>query len=216
VRVPVGPEQSALDALAAAVAALDDRRAAALQAAGAVPAAATAVDAVDEAGATGQAALAADARRAARPAAAQAQSALAALPGRMAAYRASLGALRPVGAPLEPPQREALAQVAAAGEVEAAALAACADAGGRAWPAYVALSEVQATWLQRAQAGWYRTTAEAAGAYAVLRRPQVAQLEQARALLQSADAARRPATEAMRRELAEADAALDGLRAPTG
>ena len=80
------------------------------------------------------------------------------------------------------------------------------------WPAFAALSQAQSTWLDRASAGWYRTTAEAAGAYAVLRRPVVPRLEQARTDLARADTARRPATERMRAALRTADAALASLR----
>lgn len=82
------------------------------------------------------------------------------------------------------------------------------------WPAYLALDEAQSTWVERASAGWYRSQAEAAGAYAVLVRPQRAALDSARQRLRAADAARRTATERQTAALAAADRALDGLRAP--
>lgn len=216
IRVPVGPAPEELRRIDAAVAATNGSRAALLDAAGAVPAAATALDAADEACATGTIPLAAATRRTARAAAADVPASLAALRKQVLVYRSALQDLQAAAGPLEDGQRDVLVQVGRAGEAEAAALAVFGESAGRAWPAYAALSQTQAAWLERAQAGWYRSTSEAAGAYVVLRRPRLAELAQARSLLQAADAARRPATEAMRRQLREADAALDALRGPTG
>lgn len=215
IAVPVGPAQEELTRLEAAVAAVNGDRRALLEAADAVTSAATAVDGADEAGTTGNAELAAQARRAAREAADRVPGALAALRD-AAAYRASLAQLEQASAPLDATQRAALSAVMAAGEQEAAALEAFGAAAAQAWPAYEGLGEVQATWLDRAQAGWYRERAEAADAYVVLRRPRLPAVEQARTRLQQADAARRPATERMRRQLTAADAALGGLRGPAG
>lgn len=197
------------------MAAVNRDRRALLEAAGAVTSAATAVDAADEAGTTGDRELAAQARRTARQAVGRVPAALDPLRD-VAPYRASLAELEQASGPLEAAQRSALQAVAAAGEQEAAALDAFGAAAAQAWPAYAALGEVQATWLDRAQAGWYRDRAEAAGAYVVLRRPRLAAVEQARTSLQQADAVRRPATERVRGLLAAADAALGGLRRPAG
>jgi hypothetical protein len=214
VRVPVGPAQAELDALGRAVADLDASRKALLAAPEAVAAGATALDAADEACATGQRTLAADARRTARATLPRVDAALATYAGQLDAYRSTLQALAPAAAPLEPAQRRALAALAAAGEQEAAALAAFAESARGAWPAYRDLDEAQSTWLDRASAGWYRDDAEAAGGYVVLRRPVLPALEKARGSLAKADAARRPATDRMRRELQTANAALESLRGP--
>ena len=214
--MPVGPAPEELARVDAAVASTNASRTALLQAAGAVPAAATALDAADEACATGTTSLAADARRTARAAVAAVPGALTALREQVVVYRTALQDLTAAAGPLEPAQRDVLGQVARTGEREAAALAAFGEASARAWPAYVALNETQSTWLDRAQAGWYRSSSEAAGAYVVLRRPRLPELAEARRLLQAADAARRPPTETMRRQLREADAALEALRAPPG
>ena len=211
----MGPAQEELTRLDEAVSAVNRDRRALLESASDVTSAATAVDGADEAGTTGDTELVAQARRTAREAAQAVPGALAALRD-AAAYRASVAELEQAAAPLDANQRAALAAVTAAGEQEAAALEAFGAAAAQAWPAYTALGEVQATWLERAQRGWYRNRAEAAGAYVVLRRPRLPAVEQARALLQQADAARRPATERMRRQLTAADAALDGLRRPAG
>ncbi len=214
--VPVGPAQADLTRLDAVVVAVNRTRAALLEAAGVVPAAATALDAADQACLTGSTALAGEARRPARAAAAQIPAALTTLAEQVVAYLAALRELEQAAASLDPAQRDVLTQAAVAGEQEATALAGFGEAAQEAWPAYAALDEVQSTWLDRASAGWYRTAAEAAGGYVVLRRPQLAELEQARTALQQADAARRPPTERVRAALQRADAALEGLRAPSG
>lgn len=216
VRVPVGPTEEQLDRLGAAVAAVNSSRSAALAGPDTITGAATALDGADEASATGQRALAADARRAARAAVAPAAAAIADLPQQTAGYRTALAELAGAAEPLEPQQQAALAEVTAAGEAEAAALAAFGQAAAGLWPSYAALNDVQSTWLDRASAGWYRTQREAAAAYVVLRKPVLPELERARAALAQADGARRPATERMRGALSAADRALEGLRAPAG
>ena len=210
--MPTGPAQAQLSALDAAVAEVDRTRSALLAAPGAVTAAATALDAADEACATGDRGRAAAARRPARQAVTAVDAALDGVPAQTAAYRSALDGLVRAADGLEPAQREAVAAAASAGRDEAQAVTSFADAARAAWPAFVALSRVQSTWLDRASAGWYRTQAEAAGGYIVLRRPELARVEQARDVLQEADAARRPATERMRAALRAADAALASLR----
>lgn len=212
IREPVGPAAEQLAALDAAVADVDRTRAALLASADAAVDAARGVDAADEAAATGQRELVATARRTARAASERLRDALAAVPEQAASYRRALTALPAAALPLEPAQQEPLRAVADAGEQEAAALEAFAARVRELWPAYAALAQVQATWLERSQRGWYRTDAEAAGAYVVLRRPVLPEVEQARGALQQADAARRPATDAMRRAVTAADAALAALR----
>jgi hypothetical protein len=214
VRVPVGPAPSELAALDRAVADVDAARKALLAAPAAVVAAATALDAADAACATGNRRLAAETRRTARAAVGQLEAALATYGNQVTAYRSTLGALAPAAAPLEPAQREALAALAAAGEQEAAALEDFGRSARAAWPGYAALDAAQSTWLDRASAGWFRTGAEAAGGYAVLRLPVADQLDAARAQLAEADTARRPATERVRAALAAANRALESLRAP--
>lgn len=216
VRVPVGPAQAELSALDRAVADVDASRKALLAAPAAIVAAATALDAADEACATGDRGRAAEARRAARAAVRQVDPALATYGNQLDAYRSTLQALSAASAPLDPAQREALARLAEAGEQEAAALAAFGTAARAAWPAYAALGQAQSTWLDRASAGWFRSPAEAAGGYVVLRRPVAGPLERARSELAAADSARRPATQRMRTALGAANAALQSLRGPAG
>ena len=128
--------------------------------------------------------------------------------------RAAATGLRAAAPPLSEGQRAALEAVAAAGEAEAAASATFAEAAGRGWPAYTALDEVQATWLQQVGAGRFRTPQEAAGAYVVARRPVVAPLQEARGLLATADQALRQAEARVVQALATADDALAPLRGP--
>jgi hypothetical protein len=179
---------------------------------GALPSAATALDGADEACATGDRALAAEARARARTAVGTADEALAALPQQLTDYRTALTELARAGTALDPAQQQALDAAAAAGEREATAQEAFVGAARSVWSAYDALDAAQATWLERAAAGWYRDRAEAAAAYAVLRDPVAAELERARGALVAADAARRPSIEAMRAALREADTALSPLR----
>lgn len=216
VRVPVGPTQEQLTTLDEAVELVNVARRSALLVPDVVTEGATALDGADEACATGQRDLAAQARTRARAAVPRATRALSALPQQLSAYRAALAALTPAAAPLEDDQQAALTAVRAAGEAEAAALAAFGKAAQGVWPAYAALDEAQSLWLERRSAGWYRSQREAADAYVVLRAPELAGLQQARTGLAAADAARRPPTERMRSALTAADAALEALRAPVG
>jgi hypothetical protein len=210
--VPTGPTSPELSQVDAAVAGVNGTRRDVLATAGALPAAATALDGADEACATGNRDLAAGARSAAGPAVGAVAEALAAMPQQLAAYRAALAELARAGAALEPAQQQALQAAAAAGEREADAQEAFVGAVREVWPAYDALGRAQATWLERAAAGWYRDRTEASAAYAVLRDPVADRLEQARGALAAADAARRPSIEQMRAALAEADSALAALR----
>ena len=212
VGMPSGPARSDTAGLDAAVAAVDRTRAAVLATPVTVTAAATALDAADEASTTGDRGSAAAARRPARAAVQRVGPALDALPGQLGEYRAALDGLAQAASDLEPAQREAVTAVVRAGRDEAGALAAFGEAARAVWPAFAALSQVQSTWLDRAAAGWYRSQAEAADGYVVLRRPELSRVEQARAVLRQADTARLPATERMRGALRAADAALAPLR----
>lgn len=216
VPAPGGPAQVELTALDAAVADVDAARTALLAAPAAVVAAATALDAADEASATGDRDRAAEARATARAAVRRLEAAFATYTNQLAAYRSTLGTLTAAAAPLDPAQREALAALVAAGEQEATALAVFGEGAQEAWSGYAALDGAQSTWLDRASAGWFRSDAEAAGGYAVLRRPLTGQVDAARAWLAEADAVRRPATERVRAALAAANRALQSLRAPAG
>ena len=197
--------------LDAAVAEVNRTRTDLLRAPAAVTAAATALDAADEAAASGARSSARSARATVREAIPPAETALAATAQRAADYRSALQALQQAGAQV-PASEDALAAVATAGEVEAAALGSFGHSARKLWPAYTALDKAQALWLERASAGWYRSDDEAADAYAVLVRPQRADLAAARTALREADAAWRPATERQRQALAAADSALDSLR----
>lgn len=214
--VLTGPAQQEAARLDTAVADLDAARAALLAAPDAVVAAATALDAADAVSETGDHDQARQARTAARPAVTRVAGAFATIENQVEAYRSTLRTLQEASAPLEQRQRQALMAATTAGEQEAAALAAFLEQARAAWPGYAALDRVQSTWLDRASAGWYRTTAEAAGGYVVLRLPVQQELDADRATLARADRARRPATQRMRTALAEANRALDLLRAPAG
>jgi hypothetical protein len=212
VQVPTGPTSQELSQVSTAVEAVNATRRTVLATSGAVPAAATALDGADEACATGNRDLAAEARSAASTAAGAVDEALAAMPPQLTDYRAALAELARAGAALGPAQQQALDAAAAAGEREATAQETFVGDARSAWPAYAALGQVQATWLERASAGWYRDRGEAAAAYVVLRDPVATELKQARSALAAADAARRPSIEAMRAALAEADGSLSPLR----
>ncbi len=182
---------------------------------GALVAAALALDAADEACATGERPPARTARARARDAVPKARAALAALPARLAAYDkgvAELAAAATAATSLSSGQRAAVEQVVTAAKAEAAAADAFRVAGKTAWPAYTALDEVQATWLNRSSAGWYRSTKEAADAYAVFIQDQQAALTQARTLLRRVDEARRPISGRVQTALRAADSALAPLR----
>lgn len=206
------PAQS-LVGLDSAVAEINRTRSDLLKGAAAVTAAATALDAADEASASGARDRARTARATVRSSVPAAEAAIAAGQQRAADYRAALQALQQARSALPPDVMQALAAVSAAGEAEAAALEDFGASARRAWPAYAALDDVQARWLERVGAGWYRSEDEAADAYAVLVRPQREALIAARKTLRRADEARRPATERLRQALASADAELEPLRA---
>ncbi len=158
VRVPVGPAQAELTALDGAVADVDAARKALLAAPAAVVSAATALDSADEACATGNRSRAAETRRTARDAVRRLDTALATYDDQLTAYRSTLGSLTTAAAPLEPAQQQAIAALTAAGEQEADALRSFGTSARGAWPGYAALNEAQSTWLDRASAGWFRST----------------------------------------------------------
>jgi hypothetical protein len=208
---PIGVPQAQLDALDAAVAAVDTARAALLSAPDPVGATATALDDADAAAVSGQRPAVEAARAPVDPAAVEA--ALAAVPTAAAAQRDALAQLGAAAGPgLSEGQRAALQQVVAAGEAEAAATVAFGEQAQRAWPAYARLDEVQRTWLGQVRAGRFRDAQEAAGAYLVLRRPVQGELAEARRLLAEADGARRQAQERTQQALGLADGALAPLR----
>lgn len=144
-----------------------------------------------------------------------AKAALEQLPARTADYRAALtelGAQAQSAPGLDAVQRSALGDVASVGEQEAAAVEAAVAAVAQGWPVYDALGRALQTWLQRARAGWFRTTAEAANGYAVLVAENRAPLEQTRAALARNDPERRAAVDRQNARLDAADRALAPLR----
>lgn len=214
---PVTPADDGLADLDAAVATVDRSRTAVLD----VPTTAVPVlmafDDADAAAARGDRAAATSARAAAGTGRVAAEQALAGLDDRVAEYRAALAELddaAQAARPLDGEQRTALATVAAGGKNEAAAVEASAAAVRAAWPAYDDLAAALDTWLERARAGWYRTTQESAGGYAVLVAPGRPALEHARVALTEAERRRTVEVDAQSARLADADAALASLRTP--
>jgi hypothetical protein len=214
---PAEPADDGLARLDAAVAAVDRGRSAVLDVPSTAVPVLTAYDDADAAAAAGDREAAAAARATAQAGRDAAQAALADLPARLAAYREALAELEAAtraARPLDSVQRTALATVAAGGRNEAAAVEQTGAAVQAALPAYDALSAALGTWLERARAGWYRSTREAAGGYAVLAAPGRPALEQARAGLLEAERRRTVEVDAQSARLADADAALASLRGP--
>ena len=200
-----------------AVAEVDRTRSALLALPGDVVPVVSAYDDADEAAARGDRTAARTAGATAAAGAGKVQSAFDALPARTADYRAALGELaaQAGSAPgLSAAQRGALSDVAAGGEQEAAAVDAAVGAVRDGWPAYQGLGQALRTWLQRADAGWFRTPAEAAGGYATLVADVRPQLEQTRAALARTDPERLTAVDRQNARLDAADRALAPLRAP--
>lgn len=202
-----------LGRLGDAISAVSQARAAALTGAARPGAAASSLDRADAACATGER----DRCRAARPRTpvSATATALRRLPEQVAAYGDELAELAAAtgDAPvLTEPQLNALDRVVARGRSEVAALTALRREASRVWPAYSALDRLEATWLERRTAGWYRSTSEAANAYVVLTDEVRPPLSQARPSLSATDAALTRASRAQDQALAQADRALDALR----
>lgn len=177
----------------------------------------TAYDDADEAAGRGERAAAAAAVAVAREGRGPAQEALDALDDRAAAYRAALDELQAASSaarPLDGQQRTALLTVVAGGRNEQGAVEAAGAAVADALPAYDALAGALATWAERAAAGWYRTSSESAGGYALLSAPVRPTLDEARTAVGAAERRRGVEVDAQRERLAAADAALAPLRAP--
>ena len=206
---PTGQSQAVTQALDSAVASVDRTRRVLLAAPASVIEAATALDAADKAGLAGDDDTARRARLPVSAALSRARTALGQAPAEATAYRAALAAL---GRAAPPGQAAPLAQVIAAGQAEAAASESFARTAATVLERYRALDQAQATWVQRAGKGWYRTTAEAAGAYAVFVRPGRGALQQARDGLRDTDAALGSARARQQDALTAADAALQALR----
>ncbi|MCU1589433.1 MAG: hypothetical protein JWP11_689 [Frankiales bacterium] len=214
---PIIDRDTGLHRLDIAITAFDSARSKVLAATGDVISAAVALDSADDACAAGTTKAASTARAAARAAFPKGRAALSALPGRLAAYQRSLSSLaaaEKAATRLTAEQRVALDAVVAGGRAENRASDAFRVAGKSAWPAYVKLDAAQSLWLDRRLGGWYRDTAEAAGAYAVLVGDDRPALDRARTLLERVDTARRPIGDRERKALATADAALAPLRSP--
>ncbi|MDQ6650554.1 MAG: hypothetical protein M3Z02_10655, partial [Actinomycetota bacterium] len=78
--------------------------------------------------------------------------------------------------------------------------------------AYAGLDATVGTWLGRAVAGWYRSTKEAANAYAVLAGAGRGALDASRSSLAAADSARASAAAGMTAALRTAGEATAALR----
>ena len=214
---PVIDRNTGLARLSAAITAFDAARGPVLRSTGDLVTAAISLDEADDACAAGALTAAKTARSKARAAVPKARAALSILPAQLASYRGALttlGAAEKDATSLTADQRHALDAVVGGGRAESDASDAFRVAAASAWPAYDRLDAAQSTWLDHRLAGWYRDPTEAAGAYAVLVRPDRSALDTARTLLQRVDAARRPVSERERAAVAAADAALASLRSP--
>lgn len=212
------PSQSSLSAtlaadLDAAVEGLNTSRGALLADAAVVGAAAGALDAADEAAATGVLATT-RAQVAAVPSGAA--SAAGRLRDDVAAYARALATLEQVAASagVPPAARDALRAVTTQGAAEAAAGGTFAAAGAQ-WQAYGDLDAALRTWLTRRTAGWYRSEAEAAAAYAVLTGPVRPRLDALRPQVAAADEAQATASRAAATALRDAAAVLSTVGGAT-
>jgi hypothetical protein len=199
--------------LGPAITALAQARSAALAGAAAPGRSATSLDRADAACATGER----DAARTARPSAPAGTTAtgLRRLSTQAVTYAAGLTDLSratDAATALSGAQSGALRAVLVTGRAEVAALTALQKDASRVWPTYVALDEAQRTWLERRTAGWYRSTSEAADAYALLTDPLRTRLDTARRTLAARDGALTRASTDQDRALAAADRALESLR----
>lgn len=209
-------DSGGLSRLGEAISFLTQKRAAALEGAARSAQVASALDRADAACATGIR----DRCRSARPSTPTSAvvSALRRLTEQIDSYanaRAELSAAAAAAPALSAEQQAALERVVATGGAEITALSALRRQASRVWPAFRKLDRVQARWLERRTAGWYRSRDEAADAYAVLTDQVRATLAVARPALASADVALTGAMRAMNAALAQADRALATLR-PSG
>ncbi len=127
---------------------------------------------------------------------AKAQAVVARLPDRVAQYAAALQDLHAADRGLSAAQRAAVGAVVERGQAEADAIRAFIPVATAAVSAYARLAEREAQWYERARSGWYRSTAEAANAYAVAVDGLLGGLDRARHDLAQADRARSDASSA--------------------
>jgi hypothetical protein len=200
------PVSTTLDALGAAIRAVNRTRQAVLDDAAGLVAAARAVDEGDEAAARGDRRTAIRLRPSIDLAVRTRDAADRRIQAGIAAYGKAVEALDAVGgAPdLAAEHRAALAAVVRTARLETAADTRFATAVRSAWPAYATIHERFRTWTTRATAGWYRNDREAADAYAVLVSDHRSRLEAARTAFQQADAARTRATDSTSRAIEDA------------
>ena len=196
-----GPDYAALNA---AVPALNAARQTVLadsarlaQAAGIVDGIATAAATGDPGKVTRQQDLAAELGKA--------HAVLQRLPAETGAYADSLQRLDSAGAPLAGARASAVHEVVAKGRAEVAAVQAFAAAAHAAFAVYDDFRDAESLWYQRASDGWYRSTHESAGAYAVLLDPVAARLGKVQAALADADSSRRLAVSATSFALQQAE-----------
>lgn len=212
---PQGRSAMGFVELSAAMAGLNETRAAVLSAQDDLIDGVSGLDDVDEAASAGERAATRDAREAAAATSPKARRALAALPERLTAYRVALdrlvAAAKQVPA-LDANQQGLLGAVRTTSTMEAVVAEGLRTTGNGAWASYSRLDAASKTWLERSTAGWYRDRKEAAAAFAVLSSDVRRPLAKAREALQRADLARRAAGGRVSTALREADAALAPLR----
>jgi hypothetical protein len=131
-----------------------------------------------------------------RVAPAQVDAVVAALPERVRAFEGALDLLeaRIGSSDLARAQVDAVRQVLVAGRGRADADEAFVRTSEIAWPVYAMFAGRQALWYDRASTGWYRSTDEAAAAYAVATQPLRHSVDNASRLFAATDRARRDAT----------------------
>jgi hypothetical protein len=193
-----GPSDNGVAAVEAAVPALERSRSASAGQLDTVLQSAAAIDARDAAGVKGDRSGMRQLVQAHPFTATQLATVVAALPSGAQSYvnAAEVLAGAATRADLPAAQRTALTAVVQAARGEAAAGKELARVEAYFWPRYARMAELQATWLTRARAGWYRDAKESADAYAVLTAQARPPLEGARSRLSTAATARARATAA--------------------
>ena len=127
------------------------------------------------------------------------------LPAETGAYADALQRLDDAGAPLVGARASAVREVVSKGRAEVASVETFAAAARAAFAVYDDFRDVESLWYQRASDGWYRSTHESAGAYAVLLDPVAARLGKVQTALADADSSRRLAVTATSFALQQAE-----------
>lgn len=194
-------------ALATAIPAFNTARAALLDDTGQLAQLAGGIDGIAAAAATGDPAQVRG--QAQLPALlAQAHKVLDRLPGEVDRYAAALTDLAAAARSLDGTAAAAIGGVVRTGRAELQADRDFAHAATSAFTAYDAFAPLEARWYDRAVSGWYRSTTEAAGAYAVFLDPVRGGLAKAQQALESSDRARGAATAATSAAVHRAETSL--------